>query len=107
MRIESLKYRTEDKNDVIIIVNFYNDYKNPCWQIADIKYKTSRQREYRYYSYTFRDSWEYRRLDLDERREYALNKYEEFVGKEKLQEAVMIAWEMIKPDINNIEVGNI
>ena len=56
MRIEALKYRTEDKNDIIICVDVYDNYGELGWKIADIKYKTSRQRNYRYYSEIFRDS---------------------------------------------------
>lgn len=107
MRIEALKYRTEDRNDIIIVVDFYVDYRNYIWRIEDIKYKTSRQREYRHYSDTFRDNWNYRQLNLDERKKYAMRKYEEFVGRDKLNEAVMIVWEMIKPNLENIVAGNI
>lgn len=107
MRIDALQYRTEDKQDIIIVVDFYEDYKNPRWRIVEIKYKTSRQREYRYFTYTFRDDWDYRRLDLESRKEYVMKKFEEFVGRDKLNEAVMSAWQMLKPDFDNITVGNI
>jgi len=107
MRIDALQYRTEDKQDIIIVVDFYEDYKNPRWRIAEIKYKTSRQREYRFFTYTFRDDWDYRRLDLEGRKEYVMKKFEEFAGRDKLNEAVMAAWQMLKPDFNNITVGNI
>lgn len=107
MRIDALQYRTEDKQDIIIVVDFYEDYRKPVWRVVEIKYKTSRQREYRYFTYTFRDNWEYRSLDLDERKEYVMKKFEEFVGRDKLNEAVMAAWQMLKPDFDNITVGNI
>ena len=108
MRIEALKYRTEDNNDIVIYVDFsFNYVGKGCWNIAEIKYKTSRQRNYRVFSQTFRDLYEYRRLDYDKRNEYKLKKFEEFVGKEKLQEALMAAWEMIKPDVENISIGAI
>lgn len=107
MRINALQYRTEDKQDIIIQVDFYGEYSKPTWRIAEIKYKTSRQREYRYFTYTFRDDWDYRRLDLDGRKEYAMKKFEEFVGRDKLNEAVMSAWEMIKPNLDDVTVGNI
>ena len=32
MRLEALKYRTEDKNDIIICVDFYENYKKPRWR---------------------------------------------------------------------------
>lgn len=53
MRIEALKYRTEDNKDIIIIVDFYDSFSKFVWKIADIKYKTSRQRRYNYFSETF------------------------------------------------------
>ena len=108
MRIEALKYRTEDNNDIIIYVNFREGYGiKDCWTIADIHYKTSKQRNYRVFSHTFRDLYEYRHLDYDKRDEYKIKKFEDFVGKEKLQEALMAAWNLLKPDMENISVGAI
>lgn len=108
MRIEALKYRTEDNNDIVIYVNFLDSYVGKeRWEIADIHYKTSKQRNYRIFSHTFRDLYEYRHLDYDKRDEYKIKKFEDFVGKEKLQEALIAAWEMIKPDIENISIGAI
>jgi len=107
MRIEALKYRTDDKQDIIIVVGFYESHMKTVWKIDDIKYKTSRQREYKYYSNTFRDNYEYRRLETEERDNYRMQKYIEFVGKDKLNEAVMAAWQMMKPDLENISTGNI
>lgn len=107
MSIEALKYRTEDKNDIIICVDFYEDYGKPEWRIADIKYKTSRQKNYKYFSETFRDDWDYRELDAPERRIYAFKKFEEFVGRDKLEEAIIAAWESLRPNLDEISVGNI
>ena len=107
MRIEALKYRTEDKNDIIICVDFYENDKKPEWRIADIKYKTSRQRNYSYLSETFRDSYDYRKLDMNERKKFALEKFEEFVGRDKLEEAIITAWQTLKPNLDEITVSNI
>lgn len=108
MRIEALKYRTDDNNDIIIWVNFRDGYiKEERWEIAEIQYKTPKQRNYRVFSHTFRDLYEYRHLDYDKRDEYKLKKFEEFVGKEKLQEALIAAWQMMKPDIESISIGAI
>lgn len=107
MRIEALKYRTEDKQDIIIVVDFYENFMHSEWRIADIKHKTSRQREYRYFSSSFRDDWDYRKLDFEERMGYVMKKYEEFVGREKLEEAVEVAWKMLRPDLGKIGVCNI
>ena len=107
MRIEALKYRTDEKQDIIIVVDFYENYRDPEWRIADIKYKTSRQREYRFLSTSFRDDWDYRKLDREERYDYVMKKYEEFVGREKIEEAVEAAWKSLRPDLGKIGVCNI
>ena len=39
MRIEALKYRNENNQDIIIIVDFYDLSSKIVWRIADIKYK--------------------------------------------------------------------
>ena len=106
MRIEALKYRTEDDNDIVIYVNFLDSYVGKeHLEIAEIQYKTSKQRNYRVFSHTFKDSYEYRHLDYDKRNEYKLKKFEEFVGREKLQEALIAAWKMIRPNVENISIG--
>ena len=108
MRIEALKYRTEEKMDIIIYVDFYFDCstKPVNWKIGDIAYKMSRRKKYTYLSENFSDDYEYRGMELRERREYALKKFYEFVGKEKIQEALISAWESLKPDIENIDIYN-
>ena len=106
MRIDALKYRTEDNQDIIIVVDLqvgYGYQNNNIWQIVDIGYKSSRQRKYTYLSTTIRDRYEYRQLDQKEREKYIKGKYIEFVGEDKLKEAVMTAWKSIQPDLENLE----
>lgn len=107
MRIEALKYRNEDNQDIIIIVDFYDSFSKTVWKVVDIKYKTSRQKIYRYFSETFCEDYNYRKLNLKEKNLYALHKYYEFVGKEKIEEALLKAWEVIKPDLDKIEADNV
>ena len=105
MRIDALKYRTEDNQDIIIVVDLqvgYGYQNNNIWQITDIRYKSARQRKYTYLSTTIRDRYEYRQLDQKEREQYVKEKYIEFVGEDKLKEAVMEAWKSIKPDLENL-----
>lgn len=83
------------------------DYNNVEWRIAEIKYKTSRQREYRWFTESFKDEYSYRKLDMKGRQEYAIKKFESFVGREKLEEAVETAWRNIRPDLGNIGTTNI
>ena len=107
LRIDALKYRTEDKQDIIIVVEFYTNYRKPEWRIAEIKHKTSRQREYRWFTDSFKDEYSYRRLSMEDRQKYALEKFESFVGREKIEEAVEAAWKSIRPDLGNIGTTNI
>lgn len=105
MRIDALKYRTENNQDIIIVVDLqvgYGYQNNNIWQIVDIGYKTSRQRKYTYLSTTIRDRYEYRQLEPKEREQYVKEKYIEFVGEDKLKEAVMVAWKSIQPDLENL-----
>lgn len=70
--------------------------------MADIKYKTKSQRKYVSFLGTFCYNWDYHKLDRDERNQYEMHKYEEFVGREKIEEALLKAWEMVKPNFNEI-----
>ena len=107
MRIEALQYRTENKQDIIIVVDFYGTFPKIVWRIADIKYKTSRERKYRYFSKTFCEDWDYHKLNREERIAYTMRKYEEFVGRDKIEEAVLKAWELLKPNLNEIDAVNV
>lgn len=108
MRIEALKFRNKDNQDIIICIELLTDYFKKCeWRISDIIYKTSRQRKYTSLNDTFRDDYKYRQLDPQAREAFTMSRYIEFVGKEKISEAVIAAWESIKPDIDSICVGNI
>ena len=107
MRIEALKYRNENNQDIIIIVDFYDFSSKIVWRIADIKYKTSRQKIYRYFSETFCEDYNYRKLNSKERKLYALHKYYAFVGKEKIEEALLKVWEAFKPDLDKMEADDV
>ncbi len=105
MRIDALKYKTESGQDIIIVVDLiigYGYQNNNIWRVADIGYKSSRQRKYSYLSTEIRDRYEYRKLDQEEREQYVKEKYIEFVGIEKIKEAVLEAWKSIMPNIENL-----
>ena len=105
MRIDALKYRTEDNQDIIIVVELmigYGYQNNIIWRVADIGHKSSRQRKYTYLSTEIRDRYEYRKLDQEEREVYIKEKYIEFVGMDKIEEAVMAAWKSIMPNAENL-----
>lgn len=107
MRIEALKYRNEDNQDIIIIVEFYGSFEKHEWRIADIKYKIAGRHKYSYLSEIFYNDIDYRRLDLEGRKLYAMHKYEEFVGREKLERAVANAWIALKPKLNEIQAVDV
>lgn len=108
MRIDALKYKTEDNQDIIIVVELmigygYQDKK--IWRVADIGYKSSRKRKYSYLSNEIRDKYEYRKLNGKERESYIKEKYIEFVGIDKIEEAVMAAWNSIIPNTEELSYG--
>jgi len=105
MRIDALKYRTKDNQDIIIVVELmigYGYQNNNIWRVADIGHKSSRQRKYTYLSTEIRDIYEYRKLDQEEREVYIKEKYIEFVGMDKIEEAVMAAWKSIIPNAEDL-----
>ena len=89
MRIEALKYQTDKKEDIIIFVDYnevYSEGYHVQWSIADI----------------YRDDSEYYILSPDEKTAYALKRQKEFAGEEKLKEALVSAWNIIRPDTDSI-----
>ncbi len=51
---------------------------------------------------TYRDDSEYYILSPDEKTAYALKRQKEFAGEEKLKEALVSAWTIIRPDTDSI-----
>ena len=58
--------------------------------------------KYTYLSTEIRDRYEYRKLDQEEREVYVKEKYIEFVGMDKIEEAVMAVWKSIIPNAENL-----
>lgn len=105
MRIDALKYRTDDNRDIIIVIDLqvgYGYQSNSIWRVVDVGYKNSRQRKYTYLSSEIRDRYEYRKLDQKEREQYVKERFIEFVGIEKIKEAVLEAWKSIEPNMENL-----
>lgn len=104
MRIEALKYRSDQKLDIIIFVDFNvsSEEHMKRWSIAEIAYKKLLVNRYNFLSDTYRDDDEYYQMTPEERAAYVLNKQIEFVGAEKLKEALLAAWNMVKPDPEQI-----
>lgn len=105
MRIEALKYQTDKKEDIIIFVDYnevYSEGYHVQWSIADIAYRRPPSRNYIFLSDTYRDDSEYYILSPDEKTAYALKRQKEFAGEEKLKEALVSAWNIIRPDTDSI-----
>lgn len=108
MRIEALKYQMDKKTDVIIFVDYNEVYNDGCyaqWCIADIAFRKPPVRNYIFLSDTYRDDSEYYVLSHEERIAYALKRQKEFAGEERLREALIAAWNMIRPDVDLILGG--
>ena len=105
MRIEALKYQSDKKEDIIIFVDYnevYSEGYHVQWSIADIAYRRPPSRNYIFLSDTYRDYSEYYILSPDEKTAYALKRQKEFAGEEKLKEALVSAWNIIRPDTDSI-----
>jgi hypothetical protein len=105
MRIEALKYQTDKKEDIIIFVDYnevYSEGYHVQWSIADIAYRRLPSRNYIFLSDTYRDDSEYYILSPEEKTAYALKRQKEFAGEVKLKEALVSAWNIIRPDTDSI-----
>ena len=106
MRIEALKYQTDKKEEDIIIFVDYNEVFSEGyhvqWSIADIAYRRPPSRNYIFLSDTYRDDSEYYILSPEEKTAYALKRQKEFAGEVKLKEALVSAWNIIRPDTDSI-----
>lgn len=102
MQIKALQFKKEDKTEVAIYVYFYESVSDREWRIDDIRYREFRKRNWNSLYNSFESDYDYRRLSVSDRKKYELQKYIEFVGEDKLKEAIMNAWEQIKPDVESI-----
>ena len=103
MRIEALKYRTNNL-DIIIFVDFdvLSGEHIKRWSIAEIAYKKLLVNKYNFLSDTYCDDDEYYQMAPEERDLYILKKQIEFAGEDRLREARTAAWNKIKPDADKI-----
>lgn len=105
MRIEALKYQTDKREDVVIFVDYNEIYSGGYhveWRIADIAYRKPPSRNYIFLSDTYRDDSEYYVLAPEEKISYALKRQKAFAGDEKLSEALISAWNSIRPHTDKI-----
>ena len=108
MRIEALKYRTEDNMDIIIVVDVLDQQSTEqpiLFRIGDIRYKNSRKRNYESLMGKIRDDYGYRKLDRSGREKYVMQKFIEFVKEDILKQAIINAYDICKPDVTKIDVN--
>lgn len=102
MNIESPEFRKEDGTRFRVQLYLFVDYRNIRYRISDIRYCEPRKRTWKSLETSFRDNWDYRQLDQKDRRKYEINKYIEFAGKDMLKDAIIQAWESIRPNVEEI-----
>jgi len=106
MVIKALEFKKEDGTNIIIYVSLYNDFYGAIeWRIDDIQYNPVGKIKWLWLNKTFDESSEYRRLEIEEREQFKMNKYIEFVGKERVIEAFLSAWEKLKPSLPDVYIN--
>lgn len=104
MTIESQEFKKKDGTKIKIQLYLF-EYGEIKYRIFDIRYCEPRKRTWKSLEASFRDNFDYRQLNQDDRRKYEIEKYVAFVGDDILKEAIMSAWESLKPDIDRILNG--
>ena len=103
MDIEALRYKTEDKTEIIVCVRLYNaDSNDKLWRISDVKYRPYRKKTFISRESELRE--ESRNIDnptFEHKQEYIRNKLIEFIGVDVVKKAYMAAWESIKPNLDS------
>lgn len=102
MQIKALQFKKEDKTEVAIYVCLCDNMSDREWRIDDIRYREFRKRNWVSLRKSFIDSCDYRRLSMHDRKIYESKKYIDFVGADRLREAIMNAWKQLKPDVENM-----
>jgi len=89
-----------ENGDKIFINIRFSDYTNN-FRITSIGLLPKRKRNIQYI--THGDDYEYRILDTAGRNKYTVKKYLEFVSVEEIKEAMLKAWESVKPIVESEE----
>ena len=104
MRIDALSFKNDNKDTIIIVVDTYDKTDKTTFRIADIKVKFYRKHDFVYIINKITDDYIYRSLKYEDRDKFKLNEYLKYCTEEQLKQALMIAWEFVKPDLDNIVV---
>lgn len=102
MFVKALQFQREDKTEIAIWVSFHETLEGITWKIGDVRYKRPRKRKWESLLFHIRSDFEYTGRNTEERQKYEMQKYIDFAGADKLKEAILKAWEQIKPDIGSI-----
>lgn len=103
MDIEALRYKTEDKTEIIVCVRLYNaDSNDKLWRICDVKYRPYKKKAFISRASELGEESRYiENPTLERKQEYIRDKLIEFIGVDVVKKAYMAAWESIKPDFDN------
>ncbi len=106
MRVEALTFLNDSKETITIVVETLDSYssKGLIFRIADVLVKPFRKQKQLSISHQISDDYKFRNTEYSERDKYKLDEYLKYCTKEQMQEALIKAWESIKPDVNNINV---
>lgn len=106
MRIEALRFKKEDKTEVIIIIEFRDSYtRDSGWMLGDILYRPYRKRSFQSLYKKLSDDFQYRHMNYDEKDAAKRKAMIDYVGLDKVKEAYIVAWEKIKPDFEKLCAG--
>lgn len=104
MRIEALKYKTENKTEVIVCISFCESNCNAqMWHICDVRYRPYRKKNF--ISLESELESKSRLIEnptFENKQEYIHNKLIEFVGVDIAKKAYIAAWKMLKPNLNEL-----
>lgn len=105
MRLTALEFKNNNSDTIYIDVDIVCDYRTKCselFKIADIRIKPYRKQKWISVTTITSDDYLYRSLSYDEQPKYLTNKYLEYATKEQLKQAILNAYEEIKPDIDSM-----
>ena len=80
MNIESPEFRMEDGTRARVQLYLFFDYKEIRYRISDLRYCEPRKRTGKSLESSFRDNFDYRQLNQDERRKYEIENYASVAG---------------------------
>ena len=97
--LESKEFILNNKTKVIVRFNIIEERNNLTWKVEDIKFKSPRQKDWRFLKDLFACEYEYRQLSTEDRHKYEYDHYVEFCGEEVIKAAYADVYARIKPSI--------